>query len=383
MNYRTDCRHYIGEKPCRFKCEGGCQNFEPFGTRILIIKLGAIGDVLRTTPLLRLLKEKYSQSHITWVVDDIGQPLLKNNPYIDRILTPNVHTLARLIVESFDLVLCLDKVDFATGLAMSVKAREKLGFSMTENGTLSVFNPEAEYALLLGLSDDEKFHRNQNTYQQIIFEALGEKYSREEYVLPIGEAEAAKADEFRTLYNLTSPVIGINTGAGNVFAGKAWRKENIAAFCDMAYEEFGVPLLLLGGPQETLRNQQILEMVKYPLIDTGTDNSLPHFSPLVNLCDVVVTGDTTCMHIAIAHQKRTVVLFGSTCPQEIDLYGRGEKVVAPVTCAPCYLKNCPINEICMDEIKPEQVLAAVQRQVAALKETAPILDENVHHDSHI
>src|SRR4051812_12769819 len=102
MNYREDCRYYNGEKPCPFKCEGGCQNFVPYGTRILVIKLGAIGDVIRTTPILRRLKELHPSSHITWLVEELGAPLLKLNPLIDKVLTPSLGTLARLQVEKFD-----------------------------------------------------------------------------------------------------------------------------------------------------------------------------------------------------------------------------------------------------------------------------------------
>src|SRR4028118_659784 len=98
MSYRSDCRYYVGEKPCRFKCDhNGCTHFEPFGTRILIIKLGAIGDVLRTTPLLPILKARYPQSHITWLVEEAAAPLLRGNRYIDKVLTPNLDTMMRLM----------------------------------------------------------------------------------------------------------------------------------------------------------------------------------------------------------------------------------------------------------------------------------------------
>ncbi|MBI5199796.1 MAG: glycosyltransferase family 9 protein, partial [Nitrospirae bacterium] len=63
---RFDCKYFIGEKPCRFKLEcNGCDRYSPMGVRICIIKFGALGDVLRTTPLLYALREKYPQCHIT------------------------------------------------------------------------------------------------------------------------------------------------------------------------------------------------------------------------------------------------------------------------------------------------------------------------------
>ena len=66
MFLKSDCRYFIGEKPCKFKrlCEG-CGFYEPMGKRVLIVKLGATGDVLRTTLILKPLKEEYAPSHIT------------------------------------------------------------------------------------------------------------------------------------------------------------------------------------------------------------------------------------------------------------------------------------------------------------------------------
>jgi heptosyltransferase-2 len=362
--YRNDCRHFAGEKPCRFKCEGGCQHFEPFGTRILVIKLGATGDVLRTTPILRALKAKYPSSHITWIVEPISAPLLKSNPFIDRILTPNFETLARLHVENFDLMLCLDKVEAATSLAMLARATEKRGFGLTPYGTLSILNPEAEFALRMGTSDQLKFYENEKAYQHIVFEAVGFPYANEPYVLELeSDAQTFARGFYATRGLQNAPVVGLNTGAGTGFAGKAWRVEKWAALAKRAQNELGAKVLLLGGPQERERNAEIAARAADAVVDSGTDNTLPQFVALVDGCDAVVTGDTTGMHIAIARQVPVVALFGSTCAQEIDLYGRGEKIVANVECAPCYLKKCPIGEICLDDIKFEDVFAALSRQV--------------------
>ncbi len=66
MLLKLDCRYYKGEKPCKFNrlCKG-CSHYEPMGKRILIIKLGATGDVLRTTPILKPLKEIYQPKGYT------------------------------------------------------------------------------------------------------------------------------------------------------------------------------------------------------------------------------------------------------------------------------------------------------------------------------
>lgn len=69
---RVDCRHFRGHVPCRpHKLHGvhcsSCGHYEPTRERILIIKLGAIGDVIRTTPLLHPLKKQFPQARISWI----------------------------------------------------------------------------------------------------------------------------------------------------------------------------------------------------------------------------------------------------------------------------------------------------------------------------
>jgi len=76
---------------------------------------------------------------------------------------------------------------------------------------------------------------------------------------------------------------------------------------------------------------------------------------------VVVTGDSLGMHLAIAEKRPVVALFGPTCPQEIELYGRGEVITATSHCAPCYRADCSRNPTCMQAIEPGPVVAAVKR----------------------
>lgn len=363
MLVRNDCRYFAGEKPCRFRREcDGCPHFAPFGTRLLILKLGASGDVLRTTALLPALKQRYRETHVTWVVEPVSVPLLQHNPYVDRILLPGLDTLTRLLAERYDVLICLDKVDRATGLASRVDADVKLGFGMSPYGTLTVLNPEAEHALHLGISDELKFRQNRKSYQQLMFEALGLEYRGEEYVLRLAEEDVAWAERQRAeLGRGRGPLVGVNTGAGTAFAGKAWPAFRIAEFCRRLWGRTGIRTLLLGGPGEQERNREIERLAAGTAVDTGCDHSLGRFMALVNLCDLLVTGDTMGMHVAIALRKKVVALFGSTCAQEIDLYGRGEKIVAAIDCAPCYRKQCPIGEACMETIPAGRVLESVER----------------------
>jgi heptosyltransferase-2 len=118
----------------------------------------------------------------------------------------------------------------------------------------------------------------------------------------------------------------------------------------------GVKVLLFGGEKEEERNKKIVYLVNNPLlIDTGCKNTLREFFSLINLCDILVTSDTLALHVALALNKRVVVLFGPTSYNEIELYGLGKNIVSPVKCVVCYNRTCDKKPDCMQLIKPKDI----------------------------
>jgi heptosyltransferase-2 len=113
MIINKDCSHFKGDRPWRpHKLEGvhceGCGYYEPVEFRILIIKLDAIGDVLRTTCILPGLKEKYLNSWITWVTEGEAISLFKNNPLVDEVIEYTSPEMLKLQAVDFDQVVNLD-----------------------------------------------------------------------------------------------------------------------------------------------------------------------------------------------------------------------------------------------------------------------------------
>lgn len=361
--WHLDCRYFLGDRPCKFKrtCEG-CDQYDPMGKRILIVKMAAIGDVLRTTPLLTGLKRAYPRSYITWVVDKEAYPLLKNNPLIDRLLTFDYPSLLPLELETFDLVIGLEKEPRGAAVTSKVQAQEKRGFGLGPEGNIFPLNRASEYAFFLGLSDDLKFHQNQKTYPELIFEMAELVYQKDGYLLFLPPEDVGFAEKLAKKVGLKKGevVIGLNTGAGGVFANKAWTVEGYLGLIQALKKEPRTRVLLLGGPREKERNRKIMKAAKGAVNDTGCDNTLTQFAALVQLCDIVVTGDTTALHLAIGLKKKVVALFGPTCAQEIELYGRGEKIISPISCAPCYRRECDRSPHCMEMITAEEVMKKIR-----------------------
>jgi heptosyltransferase-2 len=126
---------------------------------------------------------------------------------------------------------------------------------------------------------------------------------------------------------------------------------------------------LLGGESEREFNERVWELTaNHRLLDVGCDNSMEEFFALVDACDAVVSSDSLGMHVAIARRVPTVALFGPTAAQEVDLFGRGEKIVTDFSCSPCYLKKCPLDVSCMQALSAGTVLESVERIIHHLRE---------------
>jgi ADP-heptose:LPS heptosyltransferase len=359
MIIHYDCRYFLGHKPCRFrrKC-AGCPHRSPFGKRILIIKLAAMGDVLRTTPLLRGLKKRDKVCHITWITEPNVVPILRGIAQIDRLLPYTQDTALQMEMETFDELYCFDKEPRASALAMKIRAERKIGFGMGPTGSIICLNKESEYTYELGINDILKFCTNAKTYPELVFECAGLPYKKpREYVLPDLSPEIKQAEKWLLKAGARPGdlKIGLNTGAGDVFAIKKWTEDGYIGLADRLSKELGAKVLLLGGPGEVERNLRITAATKYPVINTGNDNPIREFAGLVGNCGLMITGDTLALHIAIGLKVPVLVMLGPTCHQEIELYGRGAKVISNFDCSPCYLSVCPKDVTCMDAISVDSV----------------------------
>ena len=104
--------------------------------KILIIKLGAMGDVLRTTPLLAELKRNYPASKISWLVEAQSRPVLEKNPLIDALFTYSDQNILALKRDHFDLSVNLDKEPEAIDAMMAIPSKKRLGFGRSSEGRL-------------------------------------------------------------------------------------------------------------------------------------------------------------------------------------------------------------------------------------------------------
>jgi ADP-heptose:LPS heptosyltransferase len=176
------------------------------------------------------------------------------------------------------------------------------------------------------------------------------------------------------------PIVGINTGAGNRWPLKRWRPEGFVQLIEHILGTTCAEVMMLGGRSEEETNARMRARFD-ERVHHRTAASLREFIRLIDLCDIVVTGDTLALHAAVGLGKRVVALFGPTSAAEIDLYGLGTKIVPRIECLCCYQPVCTRTPNCMDMISAEDVFVAVTQQLSVLgvDVSAEGRDANISH----
>jgi heptosyltransferase-2 len=346
MMIHVDCRHYRGEIPCKphkdfdVHCEG-CESYDPVDGHVLIIKLGAVGDVIRSTPLLHRLRESFPHREIHWLTH---HPEILPD-IVDRIYTYTIEHVEILKQIHFDLLINLDKDPEAGALALVISADEKKGFGLKQ-GRCVPLSDSAEPKWLTGLFDDLN-RDNRLSYPEEIFAIAGWEYKGEEYILPVPEERSWELPAQKR-------IIGLNTGCGARWSTRLWPEKHWISLAEKITST-GDIALFLGGPDEHHKNERMADESGAMYLGFF---ALPDFISLMNQCVAVVTSVTMALHIALGLKKRVILFNNIFNPHEFELFDRGVILEPPVDCRGCFRQQCEIP--CMERIEPEHVFTELQ-----------------------
>jgi len=361
------CKNFNGYKPCfgDHNCfDNGCKDNKPIGTKILIINLDAMGDVLMTTAQLAALKRKYPVSSIYWITLKAASPLLENNPYIDKVYPFDFESVLILSNVKFDVAMNVDKSLRSSALLNQINSTVKLGFGLDADGKIIPLNKGAEYNFRLGMDDNLKFRINKRLGQDYLAETFEVDYKRDEYVFEFSGEEKKFIEIYKREKGITvkDEIIGFNTGCSLLFPNKKMTLEQHAVLIEKFLSFNRFKIVLLGGPEDTERNNELYAGFGDKIINTPTTMGARKGACFESIPDLIITGDSFGMHLAIALKKHVIAWFGMSCWTEIDLYGRGVKLFPEgLKCAPCWKKECPNNLECIQMIDLEKIVTETIR----------------------
>ncbi len=347
MTIEYRCRYFRGDIPCKPHKQHGvhcddCAYKDITKNNILIIKLGAIGDVIRTTPILHRLKQEYPDAKIWWLTRT--PEILPHN--VDVKLPFTLESIMTLTETPFYRAYNFDKDKEACALMNKIDAKKKYGFTLV-NGLCHPINKAAAHKFLTGLFDDVN-KANTKSYLVELFEIAGYEFQGEEYLLPFTEWS-----DPNWKFSQGKKVVGLNTGCGGRWTSRLWPEEYWVTLAKNL-KKAGYEVVLLGGEQEHEKNMRLAKKSGAKYFGHYPLNA---FINLVNHCDLVVTAVTMAMHLTIGLKKKLVLFNNIFNKYEFELYGRGEILEPDFDCNCYFSPTCSNN--CMQYLKPERVFETI------------------------
>lgn len=344
--------------------------------RVLLIKLGAIGDIVHTLPSLAAIKRQRPDVHITWAVERRSAEIIRGNPLIDRILELDTRAMRegsvvedilpevkRQIAPLRDLEFDV-AIDFQgllkSGLVAKLSgATQRWGFSRRH-----LREPASRIFLNRTVRIDGRSHvvRKNLALAEAVFGPFPQELQLE---FPISTNKEHKAEADQLIEDAGAEIALLNPAGG--WVTKLWHAEKYGQLADRIWEDHGLRPVVVTGPAETEIAERVLTASRSGKVITA-EPTLKGFYELAKRARIYIGGDTGPTHIAVAAATPIVGIFGPTewwrngSPNKADLCVERLDIECRID---CHRRTCS-NWICMD-IPPESVLRAVAERLRPIK----------------
>ncbi|MCB0806257.1 MAG: glycosyltransferase family 9 protein [Bacteroidales bacterium] len=322
--------------------------------KILVIRFSSIGDIVLTTPVVRCLKQQLPEAEIHFVTKSFFLPVLKANPYIDKIYSIREkieEVIPDLKMENYDHIIDLHKNFRSKGVILKLKKPAS---------SFDKINLQKWMAVNLKINSLPNIHIVDRYFEAV--KRLGIKNDQKglDYFIP--EEDEIKRESLPEFFR-KSYIAWVIGGKHNT---KIFPKEKIIETIQKSRK----PVILLGGPEDKEKGDSIQITIGSTVFNAAGKYNINQSASLVQQADFVITNDTGLMHVAAAFKKPIVSLWGNTIP-EFGMYpylpGCEENSIIleikGLSCRPCSklgFKKCPKGHFkCMQEIETDEIIRSI------------------------
>jgi heptosyltransferase-1 len=331
---------------------------------ILIVRLGALGDIIHAVPAASALRAAYPDARIDWLVDAKHRAIVDLVTILDRVVTLERRSMAGWIDAASVLrrVRYDAAVDFQGLLKSAVLARlsgatRVLGFSIwhLREKTARPFYSETDAGHGERESDGHVILKNLR-----LLRALG--VEDETVRFPLARSESRALAAVRATVGSGAPFALINPGAA--WPNKRWAPERYGEVCSFLRDVRGLQPFVLWGPGEESLAQAVVD-ASLGAARLAPPTELADLLELARAAAVMVSGDTGPLHIATAAGTPTVGIFGPTDPDRNGPWAPEDVTVSRFAACGChYDRRCHQSNWCLDTISVSEVTAAIQHRLA-------------------
>jgi len=313
--------------------------------KLLILRFGAIGDVVHTTALFRSLKNYYPEIEIHYATFKAPSLLIENDPDLEKVWVLEGKTYKHLLNLAKELR--REKFDVFINLQPSIKTKV---FSLILGAKKTV-----TYKKTFKLHAVENFWRTAKpVFKDIILDKEIKIFLPEE-----------ASERIKSLIEPDKKVIGFNMGVSSVRQGRKWPLAYWTELAEALVNKFNCQIVLTGSDEDA-EEANILENSSQNITSFCGKLSLTESAALMQRCSIVISGDTGPLHIATTVGTSAVGLYGAAPISRTGPYGSNAFALkADLECIPCNRRKCKFQETsnqynpCMLKLTPDKVLTII------------------------
>jgi len=332
---------------------------------ILVIRLSSIGDVLKCTVVIDMLRERYPQANITWLVETKSKGVLIGNSKLDEVIvwerkewsrqarqTRNYLRFAQQLwnfvkkirVRNFDLVIDLQGLPRSGLVSFFSGAPYRISYDKARKRSHMWAN--------IRVTPDRKLDKTVMRHYAGLLRGLGIDSDKLQMQMPILHEDEVFAQQFMDKNHLTiSRFIIINPATS--WKSKCWPSSYYAEIADRIIETYDIPILLTGGPTDTNLIQEIISKMHNQAINACGQTTLRQLAAIIKKSLLFISGDTGSLFIAEAVGTPTLSMFGPTDPDWHAPQGAQHVALSTHLCN-CEKSYCE-NPVCLTKLSPEIV----------------------------
>jgi heptosyltransferase-1 len=331
--------------------------------KVLIVRLGALGDLIHTLPVAAALRRAFPSARIDWLVDVRHRELLDLVPVINRRIAVNTSS-PRSLLEAvkelrrsrYDAALDLQGLLKSAVLARASGATHVIGFPrplLREQAAALLYTQAA------GLDAAHVIRKNLS-----MLKALGVDVARIEFPLEIRKPDVAAAARQRLGLSSGDPFAIINPGAA--WPNKRWPAVYFGEVAAALLKRHRLRSIVLWGPgEEELAEAVVAASHESAAVSPGT--TLAELVSLASAATVIVSGDTGPIHVAGAVGTAVVGIFGPTNPDRNGPWASQDMTVSRFTTCECpYERQCHAKRWCLLDVSPREVVDLIDERLAAV-----------------
>ncbi|MEW6456976.1 MAG: glycosyltransferase family 9 protein [Acidobacteriota bacterium] len=326
--------------------------------KILLVRLRLIGDVIMTTPALRILKETFPNSFISYVVETEQKEIIEGNPSIDKLIVLKrkssliefLKFIKSLRKERYDVAIDFHGGPKASLIAFFSRADLKIGYNIPYRKLL--------YDIHVRRKTDKPIHSIESQINLLKPMGIDIKSIPPVYIPDANSEEKIRIEKIlNDNYLKNYKRVLLHVSAGNEF--RDWGIDNIKKFIKYLSQEESMKVILVGSEKDLDRVDYLKnEKNVYSLV--GKLN-LKELREIIIKSDVFVGPDSGPMHLASTTRTPIIALFGPTIPEIFGPWSENAFVIQKnFDCRPCKQKKCEKEFICIRSISPEEVFEKVK-----------------------